>query len=128
LENDWALVVEDDAHHLLIISSILREMGLLFKRNTTGSGVERLANALQPSIIIIDLDMPGQIPFSISQAVKASPMLCHIPLLAIGGQQWQTALDQVRESGFAGFMSKPLPRKQFMQAVNRILAGQSCWS
>jgi CheY-like chemotaxis protein len=128
LENDWALIVEDDAHHLLVISSILREMGLLFKRNTTGTGVDRLANALQPSIIILDLDMPEQVSFSICQALKSSPMLSHIPVLAIGSQQWQEALDQVRASGFTGFVSKPLPRRQFIRAVQQIMAGQSFWN
>jgi CheY-like chemotaxis protein len=128
LENDWALIVEDDAHHLLVLSSILRDMGLLFKRNTTGAGVERLANALQPSIIILDLDMSGQVSFAICQTLKSSPLLSHIPVLAIGGQQWQGALDQVREGGFTGFVSKPLPRKQFIEAVQQILAGQSFWN
>ena len=73
LEDKWALVVENDAHTLVAISSILRDLGIRFKRNTTGENVVEQIRAMnpRPDFILLDTDLPHAEAFVINRHVQS---------------------------------------------------------
>lgn len=127
-DNVWALVIEDDAHSLIAISKLLREHGISFKRNTTGAQVVRQITEMQPrpDFILLDLDLPQGDSLQICSAIQRSPSLSSLPIIAIGDLQVEM-LPRLRRCGFASFLPKPLPRKQFAEYLGRILAGEQVW-
>jgi len=126
----WALVVEGDAHSLMMIGSILRDLDIFYKRNTTGAQVVEKAEVMepQPDFILLDLDLPQGDAFSIVRSLKEHPDLCHIPVIAISDDSSHATADRVRHAGFNGFIAKPLPRRQFGDLVEQVLQGQHVWS
>ncbi|HLV36261.1 MAG TPA: response regulator, partial [Spirillospora sp.] len=70
-EDKQALIVEDDAHHLLALSSLLSDFNITYKRNTTGANVLSQARRLQPDFILLDLDLPDDDPFAIYEKLRA---------------------------------------------------------
>ncbi len=129
LDDKLALVVEDDAHSLFAISSILRDLGISFKRNTTGANVLDQVRAMTPlpDFVLLDTDLPQGDTFAINRLIKTDPLLAHIPVIAIGDEQTLDLLAQLRQAGFASFLSKPLPRSQFGDILRRILGGDQLW-
>jgi CheY-like chemotaxis protein len=129
LENKLALVVEDDAHSLFAISSILRDLGISFKRNTTGANVLDQLHAMNPlpDFVLLDIDLPQGDAFAINHLIHADPRLAAIPIIAIGSEQVFTLLPQIRHAGFASFLGKPFPRRQFGEILQRILDGGHFW-
>jgi CheY-like chemotaxis protein len=127
-ENIWALVVEDDAHSLIAIGKLLREHGISFKRNTTGAQVICQITDMQPrpDFILLDLDLPQGDSLQICSAIRHSQVLNNLPIIAIGDYQIEM-LPKLRRCGFASFLPKPLPRKQFADYLGRILAGEEVW-
>lgn len=125
----WALVVESDAHQLMNVSAILRELGIHYKRNTSGTDVVGQADTMRPRphFILLDLDLSGGDPLLICQAIRASASLSRTPVIGIGSPQWVKQRSQMQAAGFTSFISKPLPRRQFGLLIQRILAGQSVW-
>ncbi len=69
LENKWALVVDDDAHSLVAISSMLRDLGIRFKRNTTGAKVPEQMRSMNPppDFVLLNLDLPHGSAFTINE-------------------------------------------------------------
>jgi|GEM_PF-1000977 len=130
LENTWALVVEDDAHDLFAVTRLLQELHIQYKRNTTGRDVAQKAREMQPhpDVILLDLDLPDANTFDICDALHSDDVLANIPVVAIGGAGWMGNSESLRDCGFAGFIRKPLPRKQFGQLLQAILDGKSIWS
>jgi two-component system cell cycle response regulator DivK len=122
------LIVENDAHHLLTITALLKEMDITPKRNTTGGAVIRQANSMQPDLIILELDLTDCDPFALCQEIHAQPALACTPILAVGSPGWKHFQEKLRSTGFAGFVAKPLPRKHFQQTVRQLLEGRSAWS
>lgn len=127
VEGICALVVEDDAHSLVSISAILREYGIHFKRNTTGASVVQQARTLHPHFILLDLNLPEGDPYLIIQALRADPALADIPVIAIADSAQAELIQQAQKAGFAGFLAKPLPRRQFGGYLQSILSGASGW-
>jgi CheY-like chemotaxis protein len=127
LENRWALVVEDDAHSLVAMTSILRDLGVNFKRNTTGANVTEQMRAMDPlpDFVLLNIDLPNGGAFAIHQKIQSDPAARGIPVIAVGATV--DLRQQARRSGFAGFIPKPLPRRQFGEILQRILDGDNFW-
>jgi CheY-like chemotaxis protein len=129
LKDKWALVVEDDAHSLVAISSILRDLGIRFKRNTTGANVVSQLRAMTPlpDFILIDTDLSGGDAFVILRQMQATGETAAIPVIGFGAAQEFAARQRARSAGFAAYLPKPLPRRQLGNLLARILDGENVW-
>jgi CheY-like chemotaxis protein len=126
LESKWALVVEDDAHSLVAISSLLRDLGIRFKRNTTGANVPQQIAEMQPlpDFVLINLDLANGEAFTIQRRIRSIPALRTIPVIALASAEDLQLRQQVERAGFAALVFKPLPRNQFGDLLQRILADE----
>ena len=129
LEDKWALVVENDAHSLVAISSILRDLGIHFKRNTTGTNVIEQLRAMtpRPDFVLLDIDLPHAEAFLINLRIQSDPLLRSIPVIALGSVIDFATRQRLQHDGFATFVLKPLPRRQFGDLVRRVLGGDEGW-
>ena len=129
LKDRWALVVEDDAHSLVAITSILSELDIRFKRNTTGANVTEQMRAMNPppDFVLLNIDLPNGSAFTINQTIQADQTVRNIPIIALGSVEAFSLRQQAKRSGFAGFIPKPLPRRQFGDILRRILGGEQVW-
>jgi len=108
------LVIDDDpAARDLLVHALERE-GL--KVETAASGEEglRLAHALRPNVITLDVMMPGLDGWAVLAALKSDPQLRRIPVIML------TMVDE-REHGFtlgaADYLTKPIDRGQLLAAI-----------
>jgi PAS domain S-box-containing protein len=85
--NRLALVVDDDPEAVELASDILRQRG--FEVLQAFGGSEGLAMALdrRPSLVVLDLSMPGVSGFAVAQQLRADPRTRRTPILV------STALD-----------------------------------
>lgn len=121
-ETTRALVVEDDAHSLVAIASILRALRIDYKRNTSGARVIEQALATNPDFILLDMDLPDGDPFVIYDAIRTCPRLKNVPVIAIGENDVLTRLmPRVENSQFAGVMTKPLVQKNLDSLLHALL-------
>lgn len=127
--DSWALVVEGDAHSLIAIASLLKELGIRYKRNTTGAAVVEMALAMkpQPALILLDLNLPYADSFHILTTLKRHRVLRSIPVIALTSDDAERLASRSYRAGFAAFLHKPLPRKKFGTVLQRVLAGESVW-
>lgn len=128
-ENKLAFVVEGDAHSLSAISALLRDLGISYKRNMTGAKVLEQLRAMQPSpdFILLNLELPYADGFTIGHMILRDRQLSRIPIIIIGTQTADEMIVQVQHLGFAGYLTKPLPKKMFGDIVRRVLVGESIW-
>ncbi|MEP7292779.1 MAG: response regulator [Chloroflexota bacterium] len=126
LEDKWALVVEDDAHNLVAISSILRDLGIRFKRNTTGVNVQQQMIDMNPlpNFVLLDIDLPNGDAFIIQRRIQAVPALSAVPVIALAAEEDFTLRQQLDQAGFAAFVLKPISRRPFTQLLERLLANE----
>jgi CheY-like chemotaxis protein len=129
LQNKWALVVEDDAHSLVAISSLLRDLSIHFKRNTTGANVPEqiLSMTPLPDFILLDLDLASGAALSIHRRLRLNPETRDIPVLALSSLADFNLRQRLQREGFAALILKPLPRLHFGNILQRVLDGEHVW-
>ena len=121
-ENKTALIVEGDAHSLLVICSILDGMEIRYKRNTSGLRVLQQVSSMnpRPDFILLDIDLPLADAFAICEALKYEEELRDIPVIALAAGDM---LKRVECSAFTETLPKPLSHKDFRQVIQHILGG-----
>jgi CheY-like chemotaxis protein len=109
LEHKQALIVEDDAHNLLALGSLLKGLNIHYKRNTTGADVLQQARRVQPDFILLDMDLPYGDPFAIYAKLRRDSDLKNVPVIAIGDSRLLKELHpRILKSGFAACLAKPI--------------------
>ncbi len=125
-EGRYALIVDDDQVSIDVLKSLLAREGVTA---TVIDGytdvVALLENSPAPDVIFLDLEMPGNSGYQVFETLKSIPKMQSIPMVA-----YTTHIShahQVRQSGFDGFLGKPLNRHEFPNILEQILNGESVW-
>lgn len=114
------LLVDDSKFFLELEKQFLRSTPAAVL--TAGTGAEALDAARQhrPSLVYMDIDMPGLDGLHYCRVFKADPQLKNIPLVLIGSAG---ASDEAaaRQAGADAFLAKPLERRLFLGVGHRFL-------
>jgi adenylate cyclase len=110
------LVIDDDATARELISDHLKAEG--FSVVTAAGGVEglKLAKALRPTAITLDVMMPDLDGWSVLAALRQDSELAEIPVIMV------TIVDEQRRGialGAAGYLTKPIDRERLHRLVGR---------
>jgi PAS domain S-box-containing protein len=108
------LLVDDDPQIHDLIGTMLKREGYRVSHATNGvEGVER-ARTERPSVILLDVMMPGVDGWTVLGRLKADPELCDIPVVII------SLLDERPlglSLGAAEFLNKPVDRNRLISTI-----------
>ncbi len=123
-----ALVVEDDASGLAVISVMLRRLGMrTAMERYAGSVLERVKRMSKIDIIFLDLGLPDGDGYEVLEQLKKEPKLKDVPIIVVTARDAGTEMIKAQKAGFDGFLGKPLNRNRFPDQVRRIINGESVW-
>lgn len=114
LADDFELMHEACGH-------LLREEGYrVLHARDTGEAV-RLAREELPSLILMDLMMPGAGGIAAVRELRGDARTARIPVLAVTAAVATVEVEELREEGFAGMLPKPFTLDELMAEVRRLL-------
>ncbi len=122
------LLVDD--HALLreaLKSQLAAEFGMKVV-GTAGNGDDAVtqAKALRPDIVLMDIDMPGQVCFEAARAIKAlSPATRVIYLSSFCQDRY---IEQALSAHAMGYITKEEPPDVVVKAIRRVASGIGCFS
>jgi DNA-binding NtrC family response regulator len=115
-------VVDDDPVMLELIEASLQGDGMAVR--TFGS-VAQVLPALSretPSLLLLDVRMPGQSGLDALKAIKETPNGAALPILMITGDGRLDRIVQAMQLGAAGYMMKPFDAPRLVAKVRETLA------
>jgi len=102
------LIVEDNRYLREILASILHSSGYIIMEAATGlQGIE-IALAEQPTLILLDLDLPDITGIETARVLKENPLTTDIPIIAcsaMSGSEWR---DVALRAGIVDYLQKPI--------------------
>jgi len=115
------LLVEDNPDNRTIYGTILRHVG--YNVAEAGSGEEglRLARELAPSLVLMDVAMPGIDGWEATRILKADPNTAGIPVVALTAHAMTEDRRRAEEVGCDGYLSKPIEPRRVVEEVRRLL-------
>jgi CheY-like chemotaxis protein len=106
-KTSWILVVDDDQDIRDTLLDVLADAGYSVRVAADGSeALEVLGHGDLPSLILLDLMMPGMDGFAFRQAQASDPRLASVPVVIVSASA-NLARDAKR-LGATGYIQKPM--------------------
>ena len=83
-------------------------------------GIE-IARTSQPSVIIMDINLPGISGLEVLKILRKDPTTAHIPVIAVSANALPLDIERGLKAGLFLYITKPIKVKEFMEAVNMAL-------
>ena len=128
LKEVTVLVVEDNVSNFVLIARMLGYLGIHCEWKTSGYEVVEYADTIpRLDLILMDIRLPYEDGYGALQKIRISPRLKSVPVVAVTAEASQEQMAKARQSGFDGFLAKPLDPDRFPDQIQRILNGESIW-
>ena len=123
--NKPILLLEDDYVDALTVKRALKELKITNPLQVAGNGEEGLdylrdETSQQPSIILLDLNMPRMNGIEFLQIVKQDDDLRRIPVVVLTTSNEHPDKIESFNLGIAGYMSKPVDYTKFVEVIRTI--------
>jgi two-component system cell cycle response regulator DivK len=115
------LVVEDDEDNSGLVRFLLERAGYAVLVGRDGHKGLELARQELPDLILMDLSLPGIDGWTAGGELKEDPKTSHIPLLALTAHTLPGDRKRTLESGFDGYISKPIDVESFARDIAKAL-------
>lgn len=116
------LVVEDNEKNRKLVRDVLTFKGYQVVEAETGEDGVRLARERSPRLVLMDIQLPGIDGIEALRRLRADDTTRAIPVLAVTASAMDRDRQKIMAAGFDGYQSKPLNVKEFLAAVEAILA------
>ena len=117
------LIVEDNKKNLKLVRDVLQVKGYETLEAGTAEDGLKLARALAPDLILMDIQLPGMNGIDALKALRAEPATVAIPVIAITASVMQQDRQENLRTGFNGFIEKPINLRKFLDTVQQTLKG-----
>ncbi len=115
------LIVEDNPKNLKLLRDILRFRGYkTIEAETAEAGVS-LAREQRPSLILMDVQLPGMDGTQATKVLKADVETQHIPVIALTSFAMKGDKERLLGEGFDAYMSKPIDIKELPKVIDTFL-------
>ncbi len=119
--NRTVVVIDDDPAELDLIDAVLGPRGYDVVRATTGNEGIDLVRSRHPSVVLLDLLMPGLDGFDVVERLRCDPATVDVPILVLTAKDI-TPGDRERLAGqISGLASKGVGAAGLVEVVERIV-------
>jgi PAS domain S-box-containing protein len=113
------LYVEDNPANLELVEQLIArrpELRLLSAADGK-TGIE-FAQAYQPQVILMDINLPGISGLEAMKVLRADPSTAHIPIIALSANAVPHDIEKALQAGFFDYLTKPIKVRQFMDTLD----------
>ena len=113
------LYVEDNLANMKLVEQLIArrpDIQLLSAVNGT-LGIE-VARSTRPTMILMDIHLPGISGIEALKILREDPATAHIPVVALSANAMPRDIAMGLEDGFFRYLTKPIKVKEFMDTLN----------
>jgi PAS domain S-box-containing protein len=115
------LLAEDNKINIELFSDYLEEQGyqLIFAQN--GLEAVQMAQAQQPHLILMDVQMPGMDGLEATRLIRADPAFADIPIIALTALAMSGDCEKCLAAGASAYLTKPVSLKELTKVIEMLL-------
>ena len=122
MAGETILVVEDNDKNRKLVRDVLTFKGYSVLEAETGEEGVRLARERAPKLVLMDIQLPGINGIEALHQLRADDATRAIPVIAVTASAMDRDRQKIMAAGFDGYQSKPLNVREFVAAVEAMLA------
>ena len=122
MDSKTVLYIEDNFHNRRIVRKILQSRGYMMAEAEDGMRGLEMVQTLKPSLVLLDIGLPGMDGLEVVARIKADPALRPIPVIALTASAMLGDRERFLAAGCDDYISKPV---QAMELIAKIEAYSS---
>jgi two-component system KDP operon response regulator KdpE len=111
------LLVEDSEAVRDAFTILLEESGYQVQAVPDGPGALAAAGAAAPSLVLLDLGLPGLDGVDVVRGLRVLPGMTAVPIVALTGRDDPETRRACSDAGCTDFLVKPIPTQQLLRAI-----------
>ncbi|KAA0122010.1 two-component system, cell cycle response regulator DivK [Methylobacterium sp. UNC378MF] len=115
------LIVEDTEDNRRILRDLLSAAGYGIVEAPDGQRGVEVAQAEQPDLILMDIQLPVMDGYEAARRLKADPSTRHIPVVAVTSYALSGDEDRALAAGCDGYVAKPFSPRKVLSLVRQML-------
>lgn len=115
------LVVDDDPVNLMLLETILQQLGYQVSKAVTGTEALEKAQKEKPSIILLDIMLPDISGFEVCKTLKSKKELSTTPIVMVTALGDRESKLKGLEVGADEYLVKPIDRVELLLRVKNLL-------
>ncbi|MCS6887558.1 MAG: response regulator [Chloroflexus sp.] len=115
----FILIVDDNFDNRHIIGQMLSFSGFAVELASDAQTALDIARQRRPSLILMDLAMPGLDGWTATEYVKRDPHLRDIPVVAVSGHVTRSDIERAKRAGCSEFLPKPIDYEHLIRIARR---------
>ena len=115
------LVVDDDQSLIQALTTRLRAASYNVITAGDGERAIELARAVKPDLLILDINLPKRVGYSVARMLKLDTRTQHIPILMLTARDQESDLRLGVLTGANAYMTKPFVGEELLAMVDSLL-------
>ncbi len=111
------LIVEDNPANMTLAVFLLQSVGHHVLSATNAEAGLMLAREAQPSLILMDIQLPGMDGLEATMQLKRDDTTRAIPVVALTALAMKGDEERIRAAGCDGYIGKPMRYKEFLAVI-----------
>ena len=111
------LLVEDNDVNRRLAGFLLRAQGYQVREATTAAAAFEMVKAERPDLIVMDIQLPGMDGLEATRKLKEQATTADIPVIAVTSYAMKGDREKALAAGCAGYVTKPIDKKTFIDEV-----------
>jgi CheY-like chemotaxis protein len=116
------LVAEDNPVNRELLRELLEMRGYTVAEACNGEEALAMVEQAPPDILLLDIGMPLLDGFGVVRKLRENPRFTSLPVVAVTAYAMQGDREKIMNSGFNGYLSKPVNSASLVTELNRLLA------
>ena len=125
----YVLVVEDNLQNLVLIARLLAFIGVRrYEWKASGWQVLEFADTMpRVDLVLMDLHLPYEDGYDALAKLRNDTRFAKTRVVAVTADDNPSSMEKAKDSGFDGFLGKPIDPDRFPDQIIKILKGESVW-
>jgi two-component system cell cycle response regulator DivK len=115
------LIAEDNPVNRELIPELLELRGYTVLEACDGQQALQTIEQAQPELLLLDVGMPGLDGFAVIRRIRENYQQARLPVVAITAYAMQGDRERILNSGFDGYLSKPVNPSALTEEIDRVL-------
>lgn len=120
--NKRILLIEDNEQNSYLVTFLLNARGWEVHTAADGPRGVSLAQALNPVVILLDIQLPGMDGYAVARALRSMPELASTPIVAVTSYAMPGDRERCLAAGCTGYIEKPIDPESFVTDVEGYIA------
>jgi two-component system, cell cycle response regulator DivK len=121
MAGELILIVEDNDKNRKLVREVLTFKGYAVVETETGEAGIRLARERRPSLILMDIRLPGIDGIEALRQLRAESTTRRIPVIAMTASVMSEDRQKIMDAGFDAYQGKPIKLHDFVATVAQLL-------